>query len=73
MYSLSNEELTNILEKPYVTPDVKIHSQSTEHAVQLVTGAAKAVVGQEARDGFITSMLQHTDKMPKFKTAYNAS
>ena len=66
--NLSNEELINILEKPYVTPDVKIHSQSTERAVQQVTEAAKAVVGQEARDGFITARLQHREKMPKFKT-----
>jgi len=66
--SLSNEELTKLLEKPNVTPDVKIHSQSTERAVQQVTEAAKAVVGQEARDGFITSRLQHREKMPKFKT-----
>ena len=66
--SLSNEELTNILEKPYVTPGVKIHSQSIERAVQQVTEAAKAVVGQEARDGFITSRLQHREKMPKIKT-----
>ena len=57
VYSLSNEELTNILEKPYVTPDVKVHSQSIERAVQQVTEAAMAVVGQEARDGFITSRL----------------
>ena len=66
--SLSNEELTNVLEKPYVTPDVKIHSQSTERAVQQVTEAAKAVVGQETRSGFITSRLQHTERMPKIKT-----
>ena len=53
--SLSNEELTNLLEKPYVTPDVKIHSQSTERAVQQVsvTEAAKAVVGQEASIHYI--------------------
>ena len=43
--------------RSHVTADVKIHSQSTERAVQLVTEAAKAVVGQEARDGFITSRL----------------
>ena len=36
--------------------------------VQQVTEAAKAVVGQETRSGFITSRLQHTEKMPMIKT-----
>ena len=65
--SLSNEELTNILEKLYVTPDVKIHSQSTERAVQQVTEAAKALL--DKRPGMDSLHLGSSieRKCPSFK------
>ena len=42
----------------------KIHSQSTERAVQHVSKACMLVYGQEKRDGFVKGMLAHRKKIP---------
>jgi len=36
--------------------------------VKIVTEAAAAVCGQEARDGYIRARLQHREEMPVFTT-----
>jgi len=36
--------------------------------VKIVTEAAAAVCGQEARDGYIRARLQHMEEMPVFTT-----
>ena len=51
--SLSTEELCKVTDKAFETPAVKIHTQATERAVKQVTEVAAAVVGFDARDGFI--------------------
>ncbi|KAG0723594.1 hypothetical protein GWK47_042412 [Chionoecetes opilio] len=51
--SLSGDQIQEILVKPYEVPEFSIHTQSTERVVKQVTEAAAAVVGQQARDGFI--------------------
>ncbi|KAG0713532.1 hypothetical protein GWK47_016035 [Chionoecetes opilio] len=56
-----------ILVKPYEVPEFSIHTQSTERVVKQVTEAAAAVVGQQARDGFIRARAHHRKTMPCFR------
>ena len=44
------------------------HTQSVERCVKLVTEAASAVCGPEARHGFIRCKLQARALMPKFES-----
>jgi len=44
------------------------HTQSVERCVKLVTEAAAAVCGPEARDSYIRSRLHARDLMPQFET-----
>ena len=66
--SLSKAEIQGFLEEPFVPPQFSCHTQSTERCVKLVTEAAAAVCGQDARDGYIRARLQHREEMPTFKT-----
>ncbi|KAG0713786.1 hypothetical protein GWK47_015448 [Chionoecetes opilio] len=54
--------------KPYEVPEFSIHTQSTERVVKQVTEAAAAVVGQQARDGFIRARAHHRETMPCFRS-----
>ena len=65
-YSLSTEELCKVTDKAFETPAVKIHTQATERAVKQVTEAAAAVVGFDARDGFIRARAHHREDLPEF-------
>lgn len=69
--SLTKDKIKAFIEKPFVVPHFNIHTQSTERAVKQVTEAAKAVVGPEARDGYIRARAHHRDGMPIFKTKKN--
>ena len=66
--SLTKKQLTSLIEKPLVVPHFNIHSQSTERAVKQVTEAASAVVGAEARDGYVRARAQHREILPVFRT-----
>jgi hypothetical protein len=66
--TLSNDEIKEFLSKPYDVPKFSIHIQSTERAVTQVTEAAAAVVGHQARDGFIRARAHHRDAMPSFRS-----
>ena len=66
--SLSTEELCKVTDKAFETPAVKIHTQATERAVKQVTEAAAAVVGFDARDGFIRARAHHREDLPEFKS-----
>ncbi|KAG0719337.1 hypothetical protein GWK47_050703 [Chionoecetes opilio] len=60
--------IQEILVKPYEVPEFSIHTQSTERVVKQVTEAAAAVVGQQARDGFIRARAHHRETMPCFRS-----
>ena len=47
-----------------VIPYFLIHTQSTERAIQIVSQAAKMVVGQEKRDGYVRQMICSRDRFP---------
>ena len=66
--SLSQEEIRGFLDKPLDPPKFSSHTQSTERCVKLVTEAAAAVCGQEARDGYIRARVQHREFLPVFTT-----
>lgn len=66
--SLSGDQIQEILVKPYEVPEFSIHTQSTERVVKQVTEAAAAVVGQQARDGFIRARAHHRETMPCFRS-----
>ena len=65
--SMTKNEIEYIKEVPLTLPPVKIHTQSTERAVKIVTEAAKAVVGCQARDGYIRARIHHREVLPVFK------
>lgn len=65
---LSKEEIKKIEDTAFEVPIFSIHTQSTERAVKQVTEAAAAVVGQQARDGFVRARAQHREIMPSFKS-----
>ena len=65
--SLSNSEIKKFMNRPYDPPKFSCHTQSTERCVKLVSEAAAAVCGQEARDGYIRARIQHREAMPVFK------
>ena len=66
--NLSKADIQKLVDKPLVVPDYSLHTQSTERAVKSVTEAAAAVVGHEARDGFIRGRVHHREGMPSFKS-----
>ena len=66
--SLSKEEIKGFLVKPHDPPQFSCHTQSTERCVKLVTEAAAAVCGQEARDGYAKARMEHREAMPIFTT-----
>ena len=70
--SLSDEELESLVRTPE-TPVVQFprfpcHTQAVERSVKAVTEASIAVMGQEARDGFIRSRINARAIMPTFET-----
>lgn len=66
--SMTRAEIKSFLDKPYDPPKFSCHTQSTERCVKLVTEAAAAVCGQEARDGYIRARIHHREAMPIFTT-----
>ena len=66
--SMSNEEIKMIIDQPFDVPKYSIHTHSTERAVKQVTEAAAAVVGQQARDGYIRAKAHHRELVPCFKS-----
>ena len=66
--SMTRAEIKAFLDKPYDPPKFSCHTQSTERCVKLVTEAASAVCGQEARDGYIRARIHHREAMPIFTT-----
>ena len=66
--SIPSDELNNLISNSFILPNYLIHTQSKERAVTSVTEAAAAVIGQEARDGFVRARIHHRTMMPVIKT-----
>ena len=66
--SLNNDEIRALVDTPFNAPYFPLHTQSTERAVCQVTAAAAAVVGFEARDGYIRAKQAHRAALPKFSS-----
>jgi hypothetical protein len=75
--SLSDEELESLVrseETPVVQfPRFPCHTQAVERCVKAVTEASIAVMGQEARDGFIRARINARAIMPTFETKKNTA
>lgn len=52
-------------------PKFPCHTQAVERMVKLVTEASAAVIGEEARDGFIKARIESHKMMPAFETKKN--
>ena len=61
--NLSKAELLSIMEAPMTVPKLPVHGQSIERCVQAVTRASSSVFGEERRDGFVKSTLEHRQLM----------
>ena len=66
--NLSKQEIQQFRDTPFQPPKFSCNTQATERCVKLVTEAAAAVAGPEARDGYIRARLHHRDGMPVFLT-----
>ena len=66
--SLSKDEIRGIVDTPFTAPYFPLHTPSTERVVCQVTAAATALVGFEARDGYIRAKQAHRVALPKFST-----
>ena len=64
-------EIKEFKERPMVVPYRPVHGQSIERAVKEVTRACEAVIGVEARDGFIRAGIANRQVMPKNETKLN--
>ena len=64
----TNEELIAYKESPLVVPKYPCHTQAVERAVRLVSEASAAVIGQEARDGYIRQRMEAREILPNFET-----
>ena len=52
-WNKTDEEILSFKETPFAVPKYPCHTQAVERAVRLVSEASAAVVGKEARNGFI--------------------
>ena len=64
-------EIKEFKERPMVVPYRPLHGQSIERAVKEVNRACEAVIGVEARDGFIRAWIANRQVMPKNETKLN--
>ena len=69
--SLTDEEVTLILDNPLQVPKWPNHTQAVERAVKAVTEASSAVTGFKERDGFIRQRILSRKEMPSFETKAN--
>ena len=64
---MTKNEIRMLLDVPLDVPPFKNHTQATERCVKLVTEAAAAVCGQEARDRYIKSRVGHRAEIKSYK------
>ena len=61
-------DLFAIKEAPLEVPNYPCHTQAVERAIKLVSEASAAVVGQEAREGFISQQIKERQELSKFES-----
>ena len=61
-------ELLAIKEAPLEVPHYPCHTQAVERAIKLVSEASAAVIGQEAREGFISQQIKERQELNKFES-----
>ena len=61
-------ELLAIKEFPLEVPHYPCHTQPEERAIKLVPEASAAVIGQEAREGFISQQIKERQELDKFES-----
>ena len=64
-HKLTNQDLVDIIEQKLNIRPYKVHTQSVERAVKLVTQASISVYGAEARDGFVKATVLSRRIMPQ--------
>ena len=64
-YKLSTQDLIEVEAVKLEIKPYKVHTQSVERAVKLVTQASISVYGPEARDGFVKATVLSRRIMPK--------
>ena len=62
---LSDAAIEAIQNTPLEVGAYPVHTVAVERAVKVVTEAASAVIGEEARHGFICSRLRHRQHLPE--------
>ena len=55
---LSDDEIRGFILTPLELPQYPFHTQAVERGIKVVSEAASAVIGEEARDGFIRQKLR---------------
>ena len=61
-------EILSFKETPFAVPKYPCHTQAVERAVRLVSEASSAVIGKDARNGFIRQRIEARKELPRFKT-----
>ena len=61
-------DLLAIKEAPLEVPHYPCHTQAVERAIKIVSEASAAVVGQEAREGFISQRIKERQELTKFES-----
>ena len=67
-HKLSNQDLIDVIAEKLTIKPYKVHTQSVERAVKLVTQASLSVYGAEARDGFVKATVLSRRIMPKLSS-----
>ena len=55
-------------EKSFEVPKYPCHTQAVERAVRIVSEASAAVIGADAREGFIQQRVEAREELPKFES-----
>lgn len=69
---LSEEDLVRIEQEPLSLPAYPVHTVAVEREVRAVTEASAAVLGKEARHGFVTATRKHRRELPVFNSKQDA-
>lgn len=66
--SLTDDQISAFKETPFDVPDYPCHTQAVERGIRLVSEAAAAVIGPDARDGFIRQRIKERKELKKFSS-----
>ena len=64
----TESEILAFKEESFVVPKYPCHTQAVERAVRIVSEASAAVIGADARDGFIWQRVKAREELPKFES-----